>query len=252
MNLEGAALVLVPLAIAVVAALYASVGHGGASGYLAVLSLLAFPAAVMKPTALVLNLFVAAISGIAYARAGHFRWRLLCPFAVTSVPAAFLGGAIQVPEKVYGAALAFALVVAASRLAWRSGAAIDETEPRIPSLAVTLPIGAALGFLAGLVGVGGGIFLSPLLLLLGWATPKKTAAVSAAFIWVNSAAGLVGHLTRSPLPVEDLPILLLPALAGGFVGGRLGARRLTGLALRRLLALVLLLAAGKIVLRLLG
>ncbi len=232
------------LLIAAVAAIYASVGHGGASGYLAVLTLFGFTAAAMRPTALTLNLFVAGLAWLAFARAGHFSWKHLWPFAVASVPASFLGATLAVPPMVYSGLLAATLTVAALRLAWPPKGG-EVTRP--PALWLSLPLGAALGILSGITGVGGGIYLSPLLLLLRWASPKTTAAMSAAFIFVNSASGLLGHwLGGGKYPLSLLP-LVGAAVVGGAIGSHIGARLFSGLLLRRVLAGVLVIAAYKLV-----
>jgi uncharacterized membrane protein YfcA len=232
--------------VLIAALLYSSVGHGGASGYLAAMALFGLAPAVMRPTALVLNLLVAAIGTIQFARAGHFSWRLFWPFAATSIPMAFVGGTITLPTNVYKQLLGGVLLVAAFRLFLPSKAVAGETR-RIP-LALALLIGCVIGLLSGLTGVGGGIFLSPLLLVFGWANPKTTAAISAAFIWVNSAAGLLGQLAS----VHSIPsvafLWAIAAAAGGFIGAHYGSRRLAGLTLRRLLALVLVVAGIKLLL----
>jgi uncharacterized membrane protein YfcA len=238
--------VLLPTAILLAAVLYSSVGHGGASAYLAVMALAGLAPPVMRPSALVLNLVVAAISAIGFARAGWFRWSLFWPFAVTSIPFAFLGGSITLPEAAYKRVLGLVLLFAAYRL-WRVfGSGVEEPHP--PPLAAALLWGAAIGMLSGLTGVGGGIFLSPLLLLAHWAEPKPTAATSAAFIWLNSLAGLLGK----PSSLAALPSGIVPwavaAAVGGIVGAGLGSRRLPSLVLRRLLALVLVVAGGKLLL----
>lgn len=229
----------------IVAVLYASVGHGGASGYLALLSLA--PAALapdqMAATALTLNLFVAGMGWLAFARAGHFVGRLAWPFLVASVPAAFLGGATPVSVRIYAALLAGALFIAALRL-FMTGRHQDPLKP--PRLGVAVPVGAGIGWLSGVVGVGGGVFLSPLLLLLRWANAKQTAAVSACFILVNSASGLAGRFVRGAVDYGTLWPLLLAAFAGGLLGSRLGANHFSGALLKRLLAVVLLVAALKL------
>jgi uncharacterized membrane protein YfcA len=231
----------------VVAVLYASVGHGGASGYLALLSLA--PATLapdhMATAALTLNLVVAGVGWLAFARAGHFVGRLAWPFIVVSIPAAFLGGATSVSMRAYAALLAGSLFVAALRLVM-AGRRQEAGSMTPPMWAAAVPVGAGIGWLSGVVGIGGGIFLSPLLLLLRWANVKQTAAVSACFILVNSAAGLAGRFTRGAMDYETLWPLLMAALSGGLLGSRLGANHFSGGLLTRLLAVVLLAASLKL------
>lgn len=229
-----------------VALVYSSVGHGGASGYLAVMALYSFDPAVMPPTALSLNLLVAGTAWLNYWRARHFSWRLLAPFVVASIPAAFLGGLTRVPARLYSLLLGAVLIYAAVRLALHRAAPQEENLLRVPQARVAVPVGAGIGFLSGIVGVGGGIFLSPLMLLLRWADAKRTASSSAGFIFLNSAAGLFGHLSRARPDWTSLLLLVGAAFAGGLVGSRLGSRRLPGVWLRRILAVVLLLAAYKL------
>lgn len=229
-----------------VAVAYSSVGHGGASGYLAVLSFFGLAPAAMAPSALCLNLLVAGTSFSAYRRAGHFVPRLLWPFLLTSVAFAFLGGLTRVSPRVYMVLLAAVLIFAAYRLLAVVPPKHEEYFIRVPTLAVALPVGAGIGFLSGIIGVGGGIFLSPLLILLRWADTKRTAAASAAFIWVNSAAALYGHLLRKTVDWSALLGLVGVAFAGGLLGSYLGARRFRGLWLRRILGVVLLIATIKL------
>lgn len=238
--------------IFLVALAYSSVGHGGASGYLAALTLFSLAASKMVPSALVLNLLVAGMAFVSFARAGHFSRRLLLPFVATSIPAAFLGGLIPVSVRTYSFLLAGALLFAAFRLIYSMGGAESEPSYKPPSVAVSLPVGAVLGFVSGMVGVGGGIFLSPLLLLLRWADAKRTAAVSAAFIFLNSAAGLYGHLSRTQMDWPGMLPLVAAAFSGGLVGSYLGAWRLPSVWLRRILGIVLLVAAFKLVRTALG
>jgi uncharacterized membrane protein YfcA len=236
---------LIIFAVFVMALLYSSVGHGGGSGYLAAMALLGVAAAVMRPAALVLNLVVAGVATVQFARAGHFRWRVFWPFALLSVPLAYAGGKIGLPATIYKQLVGAALLFAAARLflAPRSGAEADATPPLVP---VALGVGGALGFLAGLTSVGGGIFLSPLLLLFNWAGVRETAAVSAAFILVNSAAGLAGQWAAAKNLPSAVAGWALAAGAGGLLGSELGRRRLDTLTLRRLLAAVLLIAGVKL------
>jgi uncharacterized membrane protein YfcA len=237
---------LLPLLIALVAALYGSVGHAGASGYIAMMALCGVAPALIKPTALSLNIIVATVAMIAFARAGFLRWRLLLPFAVASIPCAFLGGMVKLPVEAYKLVLGLVLVYAAWRM-WLATRAQDADETvHLPHWGLALGIGAAIGFTSGLIGVGGGIFLSPVIMLMGWAGPRTTAATSAAFILVNSVAALAGHgLSVGSLPAQA-PLWAGCALAGGLLGSWLGSSRLPPLVLRRVLAVVLLLAAIKL------
>ncbi|MBL4587163.1 MAG: sulfite exporter TauE/SafE family protein [Flavobacteriales bacterium] len=226
----------------VVAFLYAAVGHGGASGYLALVAIWAFPVSVMKPTALLLNLFVAAISFIAYARKGHFNWKLFTAFAIASVPMAFVGGMIEIDASIYKKILAVLLVFAILKMLGVFGNGSDRIK-EVP-LWQGLLVGAAIGFFSGLIGIGGGIILSPIILIMGWGRMKEAAAVSAAFIWVNSAAGLTGHLSRGVTIEPQAVILVAVALVGGFLGGYFGSIRFDNLVLKRMLAFVLVLACA--------
>lgn len=229
-----------------VAALYASVGHGGGSGYLAVLGLFGVTPAVMKPAALSLNILVSGIGTARFTTAGHFSWRLFWPFAAASVPAAFVGGYVQLPGDVYQTLVGVLLLWAAWRLARRSpdGARVL----RHPPIWAALGVGAAIGLLSGLVGVGGGIFLSPILLLAGWAGAHRTAAVAAPFILVNSAAGLLGFLAATGGIPAPVPLWVVAAVLGGWLGAGLGSRRLPAAPILRLLAVVLVVAAAKLLL----
>lgn len=238
--------VLLIALVFLVALAYSSVGHGGASGYLAVMSLFSFAPEQMAPSALLLNLLVAGTGFANYWCAGHFARQLFLPFVITSIPAAFLGGLTQISVRLYSLLLGSVLVFAAARLAVQPRVAEEESRAQAPRLAVALPAGAGIGYLSGIVGVGGGIFLSPLMLLARWADAKRTAAVSAAFIFVNSAAGLYGHLSRARLDWAALVPLVLAAFAGGLIGSRVGARQLPGLWLRRILAAVLFFASYKL------
>lgn len=226
--------------------LYASVGHGGASAYLAVMGLAGMLPVEMKPIALTLNIAVSAMALTMFARAGHFRGKWFWPLAIASVPAAFVGGWLQSPDPIFKLILAAALLFGAWRLAFggHCGGDFALREPQLPAL---LGLGVSLGFLSGLIGIGGGIFLTPLLILFRWSSAKTAAAVSAAFILVNSLSGLGGFLVKGGA-VPPLSGLLLPAvLAGGWLGASWGSRRAQSIALRRSLAVVLVVAAAKFV-----
>lgn len=232
------------------AILYSSVGHGGASGYLAAMGLVGIAPAIMRPTALVMNIAVASISLYKFTRANGFQWRLFLPFAVTSVPMAFLGGRIQLPVSWFGVLVGGVLLFSAVRLFLETLTARVHERPVTgpPPVPLALAIGAGIGLLSGLTGVGGGIFLSPLLVLMGWATVRDSAAPIAAFILINSIAGLIGLLTRHPTLPDPLPYWVLAVIAGGLIGATFGARRLDNRALRRALAAVLVIAGGKMIL----
>ncbi len=236
--------ILIIGAVFAVAILYSSVGHGGASGYLAVMALLAVAPNVTRPAALVLNLFVASIAFVQFYRAGHFDWKVFLPFAAASIPMAFVGGMIQLPTGVYKIILGAVLMLAAIRLA------IDlktTGEPRAPQVWLALLIGASLGLVSGLVGVGGGIFLTPILLLMNWTETKRAAGISALFILVNSISGLLGNYAQ----VRQLPptvwFWIGAAIIGGIIGSTLGSFRFNSLTLRRVLAIGLLLAGAKLI-----
>ena len=219
-------------------------GHAGASAYLAALSLYGVAPAETKPIALVLNLFVAVIGTIRFASNGLVPWRLLLPLVAGSIPAAFLGGAISLPTHAHRILLGIVLLFAAIRMAWRTGTE-EELRTRPGGLTLVM-IGAGLGLLSGLTGVGGGIFLSPLLILMRWEKVRRTAGASVAFILVNSLSGLLGHFAAGRGVSSGVWILVPAVVAGGLFGSWLGARRLGTLALRRTLAAVLGIASIKL------
>lgn len=241
--------IFIILAIFVVAVLYSSVGHGGASGYLAVMAFLAVAPEVTRPTALVLNLFVASIGAYQFYRAGYFSWSIFWPFAATSIPFAFIGGIIHLPTHIYKIMLGLVLLFAAFRLAWKF---TKDVTVELPKIWLALCIGAIIGLLSGLVGVGGGIFLTPVLLLINWSETKTAAGISALFIFVNSASGLAGNhfLGKSPelssLP-SDTWAWIAAAIVGGALGSLLGAKKFDSLTLRRVLAAVLVFASVKLI-----
>lgn len=235
---------MMPVIFLVVAALYAAVGHGGASGYLAVMALAGFEPAAMKPTALALNLLVSLIGTVAFLRAGHFAWKLFWPFAAVAAPFAWLGGGWHLGAGAFRGLVAGALVFAAGRLFLP---APQRTEVRPPPVWAVVLAGAGIGFVSGLIGVGGGIFLTPLILFCRWAETKTAAAVSAPFIFVNSAAGLLGHAGSLHHLPAGWPWLSVAVAAGGLLGSRWGSRVARPAQLRPALALVLLVASVKLV-----
>lgn len=242
-------LLLLATGMMVAAFVYASVGHGGASAYIAAMALAGIAPAEMRPIALALNIVVSSLAAYKFWRAGYFRWRLFWPFAAVSIPFAYLGGAITLPGNLYRIVVGVVLVYAAWQL-WRSGRAGEEMKPvREPAVALAMAIGAAMGLLSGLTGVGGGIFLSPLLLMLGWAGTKQTSAVAAPFILVNSVAGLAaGFVAGTAALPQSTWALAAAVLAGGWLGAEYGSRRFANPVVRRVLALVLAVAGFKMVL----
>lgn len=232
--------------IFVVAMLYASVGHGGASGYLAVMALFSLHPAALKPTALVLNIVVAGVGTWLYVTARQFSWRVFWPFAVTSIPASYLGGSFNLPPHLYRPILGVVLIFAAWRLFVRTERTAGEIKP--PAWPVAMAVGAVLGFFSGLIGVGGGIFLSPLMVLLGWARVREVSGIAALFILVNSAAGLLGHVSSLQQVPDYAPLLAVMALAGGTLGALGGSRHLPVQAILKAMAMVLVIAGGKMLL----
>jgi len=235
--------------LACVALLYSMVGHGGASGYLAVLSLASFSPAVISSNSLVLNLFVAGISFAIFAQAKHFRWSLTWPFLVSAVPLAFFGAMFKIPESIYSLLLAALLLYAVYRLLFRGNAQEELQRLSIPK---ALAVGSVIGLVSGMLGIGGGIFLSPVLLLSKWAKPKETAATSAVFIFINSLAGLGGKLASSQLQLSNELVWFVPTcIAGALIGSYLGAKKLPAQWIRFALSAVLLSAVLKLALQLL-
>ena len=230
------------------ALLYSSVGHAGASGYLAAMALIGVEPSIMKPTALALNILVATIATLRFYRAGCFSWSLLWPFACTSIPFAFLGGAITLPVHLFKTIVGIVLLWAAVKL-FRTDIQVTESPAIIPvRLPVALFSGAMIGFVSGLTGTGGGIFLSPLLFLMRWAEIRTISGVSAAFILFNSVAGLLGNFSSAGrLPASTL-IYVPFVILGAFVGSKLGSKRIAGPSLRKLLAIVLVIAGFKFIL----
>jgi uncharacterized membrane protein YfcA len=238
--------VIVAILLFVGAALYASVGHGGASSYLAVMGLFSFAPDVMKPTALTLNILVSAVATLKFYRAGLFSWRLFWPFAIASIPAAFVGGATMLPGRWYKILVGVVLLYAAVWM-FRSTLKPIDKETHLPPLREAVPAGAAIGLLSGLTGVGGGIFLSPLLLYMGWAETRAASGVAAPFILVNSIAGLLGHFSSVAQLPPNIPVWGVAAVVGGWIGASYGSKRAPTPVLRQLLSLVLIVAGAKLI-----
>ena len=232
------------VAIFIVAFLYSCVGHAGASGYIAVMSLFSLAPAVIKPTALTLNIFVACIGTWQFWRAGHFSWRLFWPFAVLAIPMAFLGGYLNLPTAVFNMLVGIVLLFSAARFLFRPP---EDAVAQEPSRPVAVSLGAGLGLLAGLTGTGGGIFLTPLLLFMRWARTKPAAAVSALFILVNSVSGLLGNLSSTQRFPSFGVVLAVAAVMGGTAGSYLGSQRFEPTTIKRLLGIVLFIAGAKLI-----
>jgi uncharacterized protein len=236
------------LAFFAAAVLYASVGHAGASAYLAAMALAGVAPATMRPTALALNILVASIVTVRFHLAGQIRWRAIVPFLIGSVPFAFIGGALTLPPGTYKTLAGVVLLVAAGRLFITAGraAATEEPEPRVPAVPAVAS-GGAIGLLSGLVGTGGGIFLTPLLLFARWSGARAAAGMSSVFILANSIAGLAGNVASVQGLPAGLPLWLGAVAVGGLVGAELGTRRLGTAGLRRALAVVLVVASVKLI-----
>lgn len=247
--MEPSLTVLLASGMLVAAFLYASVGHGGASAYIAAMAIAGVAPAEMRPIALLLNVLVSSLATFKFYGAGHFRWPLFWPFAALSIPAAYLGGAIVLPGTAYRILVGLVLLYAGWQLWWSARAGAELRPLRRIAVGLAMTIGALLGMLSGLTGVGGGIFLSPLLLLFGWAGTKQTSAVAAPFILVNSLAGLAAGFVRNPSLPPDYVWWLMPAvLIGGWAGAEYGSRRFANPLIRRVLAAVLAVAGAKMVL----
>ena len=238
---------LVCASLLVIALLYSAVGHAGASGYIAILTLFGYTAEVIRPVALVLNVLVATIGTIQFARAGHFSWKLFWPFAILAVPLAFVGGYVTLPTHWLKVLIGVVLLSSAVRFLVKPG---REPDAHPPARGLAIAVGGGLGLLAGLTGTGGGIFLTPILIFMKWSKTKQASAVSAMFILLNSIAGLAGFATNSrmlaflPPNFAWLPVM---AVIGGGCGSYLGSRRLDATLIKRLLAVVLAIAGLKLV-----
>ncbi|MDI1356012.1 MAG: sulfite exporter TauE/SafE family protein [bacterium] len=240
----SASLLLFYFFLFVIAFLYSTVGHGGASGYLALMAFFSFVPETMRSTALLLNIVVSFIAFVQYYRNGHFVWTLFWPFALASVPAAFIGGLITIDAGLYKKILAVLLLFSVIRLLgveFRAKHLIAKQQ-----LLLSLFIGALIGLFSGLIGIGGGIILSPVILLLHWADMKKTAAVSALFIFVNSVAGLGGLFIQGFAYKSETALMIIIAVLGGSLGAYFGAKKFENALLNKFLALVLILASVKL------
>lgn len=228
----------------IISFLYASVGHGGASGYLALMALFSFSPEVMKPTALLLNLFVAGISFYHYYKQGFFNRKLFLSFAIASIPMAFLGGTFELDATLYKKILGVLLFFAVLKMLNVFGKESEDIKQ--VNIWQGLIIGGFIGFFSGLIGIGGGIILTPIILLLHWGNMKQAAAVSALFIWVNSAAGLIGQVSTGVTFSSHSFLMVAIALTGGFLGAYLGSKRFSHKRLKQLLAIVLIMASIKL------
>ena len=240
MNVDLLFLLILPL----IAFLYAAVGHGGASGYLALMALFSFAPEVMKPTGLLLNLFVAAISFYHFWRAGHFNGKLFVSFAIGSIPLSFLGGTLEIDTRLYKIILGVLLLFAIAKMLNLFGK--ESVEVRKVKWGEGILVGGAIGFFSGLIGIGGGIILSPVILLMHWGKMKEAATVSALFIWVNSASGMAGHLAKGVSIDANSWMFVGLAVIGAYFGGLVGSKKMNNKALRYLLAFVLILASVKL------
>lgn len=235
---------LFPLLLFIVAFLYASVGHGGASGYLALMALFSFSPDVMKSSALILNIIVSIIAFSQFYKGGFFKWKLFLPFAIASVPAAFLGAYVTVDADIYKKILGILLLFPILRLLGVFGK--DDYTNKEVNWIIALTIGAVIGLLSGMIGIGGGIILSPAILLLHWGKMKDTAAVSALFIFVNSISGFMALLSKGVVIDQQVYFWLVIALVGGFAGAYFSRAKFSNKTLKPILAFVLVIASIKL------
>lgn len=234
--------------IPLIAFLYSSVGHGGASGYLALMTIMGLSQDIMKPTALMLNMVVSAIAFFYFWKAGFFRWKLFIAFAVGSIPFSFIGGMIETDPSIYKSILGFFLIIATLKLIGVFDKKNSDTDyqPKHVNLFLAIVIGSVIGFFSGLIGIGGGIILSPVILLLGWANLKESAAVSALFIFVNSVSGFAGHVATGIQISPEIALMAGLATIGGIAGSYYGTYRLNPVVLKKVLAFILLFASMKL------
>lgn len=235
---------IISAAVFVAAFLFALAGHTGASAYLAIFGLAGMTPDIIKPTVLSLNVVVGTVAVYKFSRAGHFSWRLIWPFILTSIPFSFLGGLISLPTPIYRILVGVVLVYAALRMLFDVPTK-NGTPPDFPPIWLSMLLGAGIGFTGGLIGIGGGILLSPILLLTNWAGPQLTAGTIAVFVLVNSISGLLGHWSVSMQLPSQLPIWGVVALVGGWIGAEIGSRRLSANFLRRMLGLILLISGSR-------
>lgn len=243
MNVED--IVFLSVLIFLVATLYASVGHGGASGYLAVMALFGLSPEVMKPVGLVLNILVSIIATIRYYRAHCFSWSVFLPITAAAIPFAFLGGVVSIPGHLYKIVAGVILLFATYPLFIHK----EEMERPVKPMPLVWALlsGAGIGFLSGLTGIGGGIFLSPLLLFTGWSTSKDISGISAAFILANSVSALLGHVSSVQMLPNFIPYLGVAAILGGFLGSKIGSQKVNNVMIARLLAVVLVISGLKLI-----
>jgi uncharacterized protein len=235
----------ITIGVLAIAFLYSSVGHAGASGYIAVMSLFEIAPTTIKPTALILNILVACIGSWQFWRMGFLSWKLFWPFATLSIPMSFLGGYLNLPTPIFKVILGITLLLSAFRFLIKP---TEEAAPTEPVLPIALSVGGGIGLLSGLTGTGGGIFLTPLLFLMRWASARTAAAVSALFILVNSISGLLGNLSATRQIPPFAVILLVAALVGGSMGSYLGSHQLSHSVIQRVLSMVLIIAGLKLML----
>jgi uncharacterized membrane protein YfcA len=237
---------VIAILLTIIAMLYSTVGHGGASGYVAILTLVSYPLIFIRQDALILNILVSGLAFVQFYRAGFFQLKKFLPLVIGSVPMAWLGGSMQLSSNTYHYALGILLFLPAIWF-WISRNR-EEKVVRNMNIAVALPLGALLGFISGLTGIGGGVFLSPVLVLGRWENQKQTAAISAPFILINSLAGLAGSLKNTTQWDTHIGIFAAACFAGGFLGSLLGAWKFRPLLLKRGLAIVLFIASVKLIL----
>lgn len=243
--MDSSLLLLLPI-LAVVAFLYSSVGHGGASGYLAVMAIVGIAPPLMKSSALLMNLAVSLFSFLGFYRAGFFKWKLFLPFALASIPMAYIGGTMTLSDAIYKKILAVCILISIARLLYQFKQ--EETRNTDVPVWAGLLSGGIIGLISGMIGIGGGIILSPLILLMNWAKLKETAAVSALFIFVNSLSGLYGQMMKGGFQIpENLQWAILATIVGGLLGSYYGSQKFNLPTLRYMLALGLIIACGKLI-----